>query len=284
VYQVIPNSPLDETFELIDESSNSTVVIAPDRGGMVIGFKRQGRELLYLNKESYDNKQANVRGGIPILFPICGQLPNGQYEWGGRIYQMKNHGVARNHPWQVVEYSADGEASIILRLVSNDETLRAFPFEFELSFKYVLKDGILSILQDYINHSDKPMPFFAGFHPYFQEHGKIIRVTAAAQTLLDYNDMQEKPFSGQLDLTDKTEALALLDNSQSDLSFTSEEENDPITLEFGSEFRYVVFWTESAKDFVCVEPWMARNSELIRKQELYFIEPGQSMHTFLKIR
>ena len=76
---------------------------APERGGIIIGYGVEGTELLYLNNETFQDEEANVRGGIPILFPISGQLENGEYEWEGISYTMKNHGFARNMPWEVIE-------------------------------------------------------------------------------------------------------------------------------------------------------------------------------------
>lgn len=37
---------------------------------MVIAWGVQGSELLYLDNETFSNPEANVRGGIPVLFPV----------------------------------------------------------------------------------------------------------------------------------------------------------------------------------------------------------------------
>ena len=34
-----------------------------------------GREWLYFDQERYANPANSIRGGIPVLFPICGNLP-----------------------------------------------------------------------------------------------------------------------------------------------------------------------------------------------------------------
>ncbi|PLR82949.1 aldose epimerase [Bacillus canaveralius] len=270
-------------YELTDSSANSWLKIAPERGGIIIGFGVQGEELLFLNKKTFYDADANIRGGIPILFPISGQLENGEYMWNGQVYKMKNHGFARNQPWEVIGTSVDGEASITLSLESNDEMKKSYPFDFEVIFTYVLKDGTLTINQEYVNRSDSAMPLYAGFHPYFKTTDKNIGYDTDAQTFLDYNDLQLKQVNNGLDLTDKKESLVLTDAVKKEISFVLPELNKKVLMEYGEEFKYVYLWTEKGQGFICVEPWMAKTDELNRKEELYFVKPGEALKTFLTI-
>ena len=271
-----------ETYTLKDESANSWIQVVPERGGIITSFVVNGNEIFYLNKETLHNSNANIRGGNPVLFPISGQLDNGEYEWDGQTYSMKNHGVARNRPWQVMEtHSEEGFAMIKLKFSSSEDTKREFPFDFELLFTYTLKGNKLLIDQKYHNLSSERMPFYAGFHPYFRSESKELNIEADATKLLDYNDMQVKSFSGKVDLDGKKEALALLDEKSRSVSFAAN--NRKITMEYGEEFKYIVLWTEKDKPFICVEPWMARTGELNRKEELVYIEPGEALNTFLSI-
>jgi galactose mutarotase-like enzyme len=276
----------DENFtiyELVDSSSNSWVKAAPERGGIIIGFGVDGKELLYLNKETFYNADANVRGGIPVLFPISGQLENGEYEWNGKTYKMKNHGVARNNPWEVIGTNTNGEASVTMRLKRTDETKQSFPFDFEVTYTYVLKNNTLTIHQEYKNLSDTEMPIYAGFHPYFNTAQKKITCQTDAKTYLDYNDMKVKDVDATIDLNGKIEALALLDAEKKEIEFELPELEKNVQMTYGKEFKYVVLWTEQENDFVCVEPWMAKTKELNNKEELLYISPGESMKTHLEI-
>lgn len=267
-------------YELKNSAANSWITVAPERGGIVIELGFNGEELLYCNKETLYNKKSNIRGGIPILFPISGQLENGQYEWHGKTYSMKNHGVARNRPWEVIATNED-ELSITLKMQSNESTKAEFPFDFELLFTYVLKENELTILQHYKNLSAEDMPIYAGFHPYFKSDSTIIKLASDATKILDYNDMEEKSFNGTLDMANKKESIALLDSSKKEISF---ELGKKITMTYGNHFKYVVVWTESGQPFICVEPWMAKNGELHEKKELVMVQPGTSVTTFLSIR
>ncbi|PLR94443.1 aldose epimerase family protein [Bacillus sp. T33-2] len=270
-------------YELRNPDTNSWVKVAPERGGMVIGFGIQGEELLFLNKETFYDANANVRGGIPILFPISGQLENGEYEWDGKVYKMRNHGVARTNPWEVISSNVDGEASITLSLQSNAETKKAYPFDFEVRFTYVLKDNSLTIMQEYTNKSASAMPIYAGFHPYFRTASNNLEYKTDAKTYLDYNDMDVQDVSRGLDLSGKKESLVLLDAETPQIAFTLPELKKLVKLEYGEEFKYVYLWTEQGQDFVCVEPWMAMTDELNRKEELSFVSPGETLKTYLTI-
>ncbi|WP_372662695.1 aldose epimerase [Cohnella sp.] len=269
-------------YELRDHHTDSRVVLCPERGGIVTECQLHGQELLYLDRETFLNPQANIRGGIPVLFPIAGQLVNGQYEWNGETYRMKNHGVARNHPWEVIATGTEGSASITLALRSNAETLAAYPFEFELRFTYRLRDGILSIEQKYINLSQQAMPMVAGFHPYFATEGKNLTYGTDATHMLDYNDKLVKPFNGSLDLGGMVESAALLDARKQEISFPLARGRN-VHLSYSEEFRYAVLWSVEGKPFVCVEPWTALNEALNDKAGLLMVSPGETLDLALHI-
>lgn len=269
-------------IELTDRSTDSAVMICPERGGIVIGCRLNGIETLYLDRDTFLNPEANIRGGIPVLFPIAGQLVDGQYDWNGRTYRMKNHGVARNLPWEVVAKGTDGSAYVTLTLTSNADTLTAYPFEFELRFTYRLRDGVLSIEQQYVNRSPEAMPMVAGFHPYFATEGKNLQYDTDATRILDYNDKQEKAFDGTLKLENMVESAALLDAKKPEIAFPLAQGRS-VRLTYSEQFRYVVLWSFAGKPFVCVEPWTALNEALNDKEGLLLVSPGDTLELSMSI-
>lgn len=282
-YEIVRSTDRYDIVELLDRGTDSSVRICPQRGGIAIGAKLHGRELLYLDKETFYDPDANIRGGIPVLFPICGQLRQGEYEWGGRTYKMRNHGVARNRPWSVAETSAsETGAAATLTLRSSPETLESFPFEFELRFTYRLADGMLSIEQAYRNLSNDAMPMVAGFHPYFATTNKRISYDTDAKHYKDYNDGNTRTYEGSLDLNGMKESAALLDATRPEIGFALSEDAT-VRLTYSEEFRYVVLWSVEGKPFVCVEPWTALNEALNDKQGLLNVPSGETLHLVLNI-
>ncbi|RKP50092.1 aldose epimerase [Cohnella endophytica] len=269
-------------IELVDRDTDSTVIVCPERGGIVIGCRLHGVETLYLDRETFLNPDANIRGGIPVLFPIAGQLVEGQYEWNGQTYRMKNHGVARILPWEVIDTGTDGSAFVTLALASNSDTLVAFPFEFELRFTYRLRDGVLSIEQQYVNRSSSDMPMVAGFHPYFATESKNLTYDTDATRILDYNDKSEKAFDGTLNLETMVESAALLDASKPEIAFPLSHDRN-VRLTYSDKFRYVVLWSVAGKPFVCVEPWTALNEALNSKEGLLLVSPGDTLELSMSI-
>lgn len=276
-YRVRPIEGPFAQYELTETETDSLVVIAAGRGGMAIRFRSHGKELFYLDEATFYDEQANVRGGNPVLFPICGQLAEGAYEWNGVRYTMKNHGVARILPWKVLETNDREEASITLALEADARTLTAYPFDFKLQFTYVLKDGRLTIRQQYANRSEQPMPMYAGFHPYFRTEAKRLAYETDATRLYDYNDNKEKPFDGSVDLDEGPEASALLDAASGYIRFRPFDDYS-VCVRYDALFRYVVLWSVKDKPFVCVEPWMARTRALNEREELVMVGPGQTLH------
>jgi galactose mutarotase-like enzyme len=273
----------DLTFiELRNNANTSWLKVVPERGGIITSLGLQGKELLFLNEVTLYDKQKNIRGGIPILFPISGQLKNGEYEWNGTTYKMKNHGFARDLPWQIVDMNTgENEASITLKLESNNETLTSFPFRFSLIFKYILREDQLTIQQEYQNLSNEGMPIYAGFHPYFNSTTKNLEIETDATEYLDYNDMESKKFNKVIPINQK-ESYALKTGTGT-FQFFLDQIDRTVTLTYGSDFPYIVLWSEEGQNFVCVEPWMAKTEELNRKEELILVSPEDSLHTSLSI-
>ncbi|MFA9558895.1 aldose epimerase [Evansella sp. AB-rgal1] len=273
-----------EVFELFHEEANTRLVVVPERGGIITELRIAGDELLFINEETLHDRDSNIRGGIPILFPICGGLEDGVYEWEGQTYEMRGHGFARDMPWEVVETNNVNSLSITLRLASNEETKKSYPFEFEIIYTYELKKDELVIHQEYKNLSKEVMPIHAGFHPYFTSISKLVGVDTDSTSYLDYNDGEIKPFYGSVDLDKGKEAVVLLDSRRNYVTFPLPHMEKRVTLEYGKEFSYIVLWSTKGQNYVCIEPWMGLKLEFNKKNELYRLESGKTWKTFMSIK
>ena len=68
------------------EDGGAAVTLAPSRGGMVTRFSIGEVPVLFLDESTLRDPSKNVRGGIPVLFPIAGKLPADRYEVDGRTF------------------------------------------------------------------------------------------------------------------------------------------------------------------------------------------------------
>jgi len=268
------------TYLLTDELAQAFLEVVPERGGIITRWQVKGQDILYLDEARFTDSTLTVRGGIPILFPICGNLPDNQYLYQGKPYHLKQHGFARDLPWTVVDQSTQDQASLTLELVSTDHTRSLYPFDFQLLFTYRLQGDRLTLHQRYTNHSAEPMPFSAGFHPYFavQDKGQL-QFQIPASEFLDQRTKTTHSFAGQFDFSQDEIDVAFRDLSSPVATVTDGARSQRLTFSFSPEFSLLVFWTLKEKGFYCMEPWTAGRNAMNTGDRLLHLAPGQSLET-----
>ncbi len=226
----------------------------------------------------------SVRGGIPILFPICGNLPDNTYTYNGQTYTLKQHGFARDLPWQVTEQVTHEKASITLVLNSNEQTRTVYPFDFQLAFTYELQGNTLEIRQQYQNLSSTPLPFSMGFHPYFLTTDKNQLEFAIPSS--EYQDQRTKEissFHGNFDFGLDEIDVAFKQLTSQSASVVDNSRKLRLTLDYGKEYPILVFWTLKGKDFYCLEPWSAARNSLNTGEHLTVLEPDTSYQASVRL-
>ncbi|MGB0563334.1 MAG: aldose epimerase [Spirulinaceae cyanobacterium] len=264
------------TYILSDKSVNARIEVVPERGGIITAWRLQGQNLLYLDAERFADPSQSIRGGIPILFPICGNLPNNLYVHQSKSYKLKQHGFARDLPWTVCDRSTTNAASITLELKSSEQTRASYPFDFELQFTYRLKGNTLTIDQVFTNQSSETMPFSTGLHPYFLTSDKSqISFEIAAKQWRSQIDQTMHSFNGHFDFETEEIDAAFFPVTRP-ASLVSDRRNHKITLTSSELYKGIVFWTVNGKDYCCLEPWSAPRNALNSKEFLTYLEPGAS--------
>jgi galactose mutarotase-like enzyme len=273
------------TYILSDEAALSRLEIVPERGGMVTRWTIQGQPILYLDEERFAHLELSVRGGIPILFPICGNLPDDLYSYHSQSYTLKQHGFARNLPWQVSEQKTEACASLTLVLTSHEQTRQVYPFDFTLTFTYQLRGNSLRILQRYRNNSPEKMPFSTGLHPYFWLQNKTqLSLDIPANEYQDQRTQQFSHFTGELDFDQDEIDIAFKSLFRHFTSFTDRQRRLQIALSFSDLFSTLVFWTIKGKNYICLEPWSAPRNALNTGEQLNYLEPGETCEAVVEIQ
>jgi galactose mutarotase-like enzyme len=261
--------------ELTDTDAGSLAVVAPARGGMLTRLFARGLDALYLDEATFRDPAKNVRGGNPVLFPSPGKLAGDAFACDGRSGSLPQHGFARNLAWRVEATDTRDGASVTLGLSSTGETRRAYPWDFALTYTYTLRGAGLTIEQRIANRGDAPMPFGAGFHPYFhipQAEKAGARIATRATRAFDNVTKQEGPFAG-FDLTRAEVDLHLVDHGSS--SATLSWAGRTVTIGCSPEYTRWVVWTLAGKDFVCLEPWTCPGNALNTGDRLIRLAPGE---------
>ncbi len=58
------------------KDNNNFINFCPRRGGIITNWVVNNHQILYFDQKRFLDKTKSIRGGIPILFPICGDLEN----------------------------------------------------------------------------------------------------------------------------------------------------------------------------------------------------------------
>lgn len=123
-------------------------------GASVTHFQLHGEPpLLFLSEQSRFEKDAPIRGGIPIIFPWFGK-PEGR---------ATQHGFARIHSWELVDTRKQPDGSIVVHLTLPVSTE---PLTIPLDY-YVTVGKTLTAELVVTNFSDHELHFENCLHTYF---------------------------------------------------------------------------------------------------------------------
>lgn len=221
--------------------------------------KENGKEYIWYGKTEIWYGQA------PVLFPIIGQLINDKYFYNGKEYSMPKHGLARKLLFDVKEC---GGEKAVFSLSSSEETLKSYPFEFELLVAFELKGKSLVNTMTVINKTDGEMYFSIGAHPGFNcAIGDVIEFeqpeTLETERIDSENLIIDAKFpvienSREIEITDDVfskDALILSGIRSKKLRIKGENE---IEFTFG-DCPFLGIWAKPGAPYVCIEPWYGVN-------------------------
>jgi len=270
------------TVVLRDAAAQAQLELVPERGGIATRWAIADQEIFYLDAERFANPEMSVRGGIPILFPICGNLPDNTYSLDGKTYQLKQHGFARNLPWQVAEQSTEGSASVTLVLESNEETRSHYPFDFQLRFTYTLEGKNLTLHQQVVNRSELPMPFGLGIHPYFQVSDKDQLQFEIPSNAFVTQAGEVVDFSGNFDFSQDEIDVLFADLTAQATAVVDPVKQTKLAIAFSDPYTVLVFWTLKGKDYYCLEPWSTPRNAMNTGDRLSHLAPGNKLETTIR--
>ena len=276
--------------------SNSTLIASIKHAGAELFSLKdnQNQEYIWEGNPDFWGKHS------PVLFPIVGTLKNNAYTINEKEYQLPRHGFARDMEFQLIDKT---ENSAVFSLQSNSETLKKYPFDFELQLIYTLNETTLDIAYKVINNSETKIPFSIGAHP----------AIALPENFENYSFKFEKEEDLKYSLlendliSNKTESLETIENlvplnyklfENDALVFKTLESNSLTILENSKPYIKVDFadfpslgiWTKDQAPFVCIEPWFgysdtAENSgDLFEKEGILILDAKQTFNSKFSIQ
>ena len=257
-----------------DASSGDQIRLVPERGGLLSGWCCGGNEIVYLDEARFLDPSQSIRGGAPVLFPICGNLPNDQLPLAdGRIATLKQHGFARTMPWQIS--ALDDGRGVRLELSDTPATLLDFPFAFLLQLDYRLAPGALEITATLHNRASQALPFSFGIHPYFNVSGlSDLQFEGMPEDCLNHKLMAPGATSEQLQQLGQ--GIDLLVRPSADVALVDKAAARRLRMELSSPWNLAVFWTDPPRPMVCIEPWTGPRQSLISGDGKLELAAGES--------
>ena len=255
---------------------------------------RNGFEYMWCADEKYWARTS------PVLFPIVGSLKDNLYKLDGKVYPMNQHGFARDNEFELIEHD---NTSATYLFKDNEETLKKYPFKFELIIKYTLINNIIKIEWTVKNKNDKVMSFSIGAHPAFKlkegdnffkfdMSNNIVYNLLDENGLLDKNSVHTLENDGYVKITDDmfdNDALIIENRQAKEVTICDKNKSAYLKVVFDTELFGL--WSPAKKraPFVCIEPWYGRcdgndfDGELTKKDYIINLNPGEEFNASYKI-
>lgn len=243
------------------ENNNFSIGILPTGAELrsVIN-KHTSKEYIWQADASVWNRSS------PVLFPFVGRMKNDTYLYQHKTYNLPQHGFARNYDFKLLEHS---ENKAVFELLSNEQTLENYPFQFSLQLSYELNDNELILSYRVENNGTGDMYFSLGAHPAFNLTDDINtyslefeREEAFERHLLEgglqIHKTEEVAIQGnRLQLNEKyfeTDAIVLKGMQSKEICIINKNNKKELSLK-AEGFPYYGIWAKKPYPFLCLEPW-----------------------------
>lgn len=239
--------------------------------------KETGIEYLWNGNPDYWAKHS------PVLFPIVGALKHDSYTYKGKTLNLPRHGFARDHEFATKQIS---KTEAIFTLRHSDETLKVYPFQFELNLKYEIIDSKVSITYEVRNLTGKKMFFSLGAHPAFAVPNTPDTVyedyylAFNADEKLTYWKLEDGLVSDETASIDLgrnklslnhdlfyNDALVFKTLQSNCISLLNHKNDYGLHFHF-DDFPYFGIWAAKDAPFICLEPWCGVADSINHDQDL----------------
>ncbi len=220
-----------------------------------------GREYLWQAGEQWPRHS-------PILFPLVCSVNNDTYTVDGKEYHLPRHGFARDREFTLISMT---DEKVTFALHDTEETLKIYPFHFNLAITYRLEENHIHVIWHVENTDTREIHFQIGGHPAFNvPSGKLdgmikLDNDEPMEALRSYidgsHDMVEIPLEADNGIIEINNFFFRNDsvkihNSQTHRATLMDTNGQPaVTVDYKTPV--CAFWSPYNKQapFVCIEPW-----------------------------
>ena len=220
--------------------------------------KKENKEMLWQGDPEFWGRRS------PVLFPVVGKYKNGKTAYEGKEYFSGQHGFARDIEFTLVEKT---ETKISFELLSNEETLKQYPFRFRLVCSFELNNDRIIVGWNVENIDDKKIYFSIGAHPafYCEKDKTVLSMNEEniKYALINSNGLytpQKYDVENSFVLHDNVfdnDALIIENSDVNEISLIDNNKKY-LTIKFDAPIFGIWSPTKKNAPFVCIEPWYGR--------------------------
>lgn len=237
-----------------------------DFGAEMVSLKLDGFEYLWSGDEKYYGRTS------PCLFPITGRFMDGYYTHNNVKYPMQLNGIALEKTFKIERLN---DSQIRCTLTEDDETLKVYPYKFQLEITYTIIDTKLDINYKVTNNSDEALAYSVGNHTAYkwplidgQDANSYFFRFEQRETLKSFN-----PFGWTADflINENIRPIyhgfyenftrSIKDPKSEWLEYTGAN-CDYVVRTYRKNFPFIANWARPENDanFVCIEPCISIDS------------------------
>ncbi|WP_316798752.1 aldose 1-epimerase family protein [Pedobacter frigidisoli] len=240
----------------------------------------------------------------PVLFPIVGSLKNDSFIYNGKNYALPRHGFARDHVFDVEKIN---QSEAVFTLSQSEDTLKIYPFYFELQLRYRLIDRKLNLTYEVINNGTDELLFSLGAHPAFGVPNTpdttysdyyLAFNSDDKLTYWELNDGLVADTTSNIELNGHklelrhelfyNDALVFKTLQSNCISLLNSKNDFGLHFHF-EDFPFFGIWAAKDAPFVCLEPWCGvadsvnHNQDLRHKEGIIKLDPNQKWLRFWEV-
>jgi galactose mutarotase-like enzyme len=232
----------------------------------------------------------------PVLFPIVGKLNEDKILIDNKLYNMKQHGFARDCRFEPIEIYSN---LLKFMLESDAASKEHFPYDFKFFICYELIDNALKITYTVLNTGSQKMFFSVGAHPGFNlpEHNlekyqilfekeENLNRSLLTNGLLNGEteklDSNPKSIDLNRDLFEK-DAIVLKSFKSNWIKLVQTNGKFAINMQCDG-FPFMGIWTKNkCEEFICLEPWqgiadtLGFEGEIAHKEGIIGLDAGKEI-------
>ena len=229
--------------------------LRPDLGGCIEGLWWGDIPVL---RSSAPGTLANVRecASYPLV-PFSNRVARAQLQWNGTSHPLvKNfageqhsiHGIGWQSAWQALDFDTNFAMFSLEHKAS-----RAWPFAFDASQTFRLKDDALELTISITNQSGGDAPVGLGWHPYFVKRARS-RMAFTATGRWEMGDDKIPTGRSVVNGLDADCAHLDVDHCFDGWNGSLHLRDELFHMTLSSSLRRLVVYTTPEKDFVAIEP------------------------------